>query len=368
MPKPKLKNATITYNRVIDLFYFASKTLFSRREEIFLTKDKFLPTDYPTAILSNHVSPLDVPALAVVYRRLLPKIRMIIPTREDMLQKNFLVKEFRPKGIAKFFMHLVDLSNLGPLVLAFIGCVPIKRPFRDNSRAMLKEGSLRDQVDKEWDTLKIEIESGRNLFMFPEGTFNRDGFLSPIKRGPWVLVQKIPNLKFVSFTLTYDTLSAKNDLYITFNGKLERNAEDSENQFLAKIKETFGKGYAIHPGNLIAYLLLRFKPKSLPVPSFVSFILSFIKEIQSRFPEIPIASDWSNLETRIKIITSHLKSKASWNKDEIHFDPSLFVEPEDHYSQKSHPLHYYRNQLQIHLPSLAQISFDTYPFLLSNDI
>ncbi|MGQ2872790.1 1-acyl-sn-glycerol-3-phosphate acyltransferase, partial [Leptospira santarosai] len=198
--------STKTYDRLIDLVYKTRGILFDSIDEYFSENnhDRVLNANYPTVIIGNHVEEGDVSALAVIYRAIRPKIKFAVPAREDILKKNFLVKEFQPKGALKLIFGLIDKTNLIPVLLRYIGCFPVKRPFRDNARELLKSGELRNMVDQEWNVLVERVTSGRNLFLFPEGTFNQDGYLNQIKRGVYFIRTKIKDVRFISFTLTYD--------------------------------------------------------------------------------------------------------------------------------------------------------------------
>ncbi|MGQ2838363.1 1-acyl-sn-glycerol-3-phosphate acyltransferase, partial [Leptospira interrogans] len=202
----QIVHSTNTYNWLIGIVYKTTGIFFDSIEEYFSQNnhDKILRAPYPTVIMGNHVEEGDVPALSVIHRVVQPKIKFAIPAREDILKKDFLVKEFRPKGTLKLILGMIDKTNLIPIFLKYIGCFPVKRPFRDNARELLKSGELRNMVDQEWSSLIERVSSGRNLFLFPEGTYNHDGYLNQIKKGVYFIRTKIKDVHFISFTLTYD--------------------------------------------------------------------------------------------------------------------------------------------------------------------
>ncbi len=294
---PEIKHATLAYNLLISLVEKTGNLFFSEVEEHFLHDSKSLISPYPTAILGNHVSEMDIAALAVVYKQLSPQIKMTIPAREDLMGKNFLTKEFRTKGIAKLLLKLIDKSNLIPILLAYIGCMPIKRPFRDNTRELIKKGELRDTVDAEWNTLVENIDKGRNLFMFPEGTYNQDGYLNQIKKGVFYLKNKVEDIHFNSFNLTYDSLSFKKaKLHITYGTPFKIPKEDSSDAVIKTLQEKLGGTYAITLGNLISYMLLRFEESSQSsIEKFGQMLVSFKNQILDSHPELKLGSELKKL-------------------------------------------------------------------------
>ncbi|EMP05184.1 hypothetical protein LEP1GSC124_0710, partial [Leptospira interrogans serovar Pyrogenes str. 200701872] len=110
----QIVHSTNTYNWLIGIVYKTTGIFFDSIEEYFSQNnhDKILRAPYPTVIMGNHVEEGDVPALSVIHRVVQPKIKFAIPAREDILKKDFLVKEFRPKGTLKLILGMIDKTNL----------------------------------------------------------------------------------------------------------------------------------------------------------------------------------------------------------------------------------------------------------------
>ena len=121
-----------------------------------------------------------------------------------MLEPDFLVKEFAPKGLTRFILWMIDKSRIIKILLVYIGGIGVKRAFRDDARKLLKQGELRDIVDSQWDKLADGALNGRNLFLFPEGKFSENGNLESIKRGTYLIFQRIANASYNYFNFTYD--------------------------------------------------------------------------------------------------------------------------------------------------------------------
>ncbi|WCL47678.1 1-acyl-sn-glycerol-3-phosphate acyltransferase [Leptospira sp. GIMC2001] len=244
---------------VISIVYLVSKFVFSKVYHYFPDgKVKKLDLPYPTVYFANHVAESDIPALSSVHMLVKsPRVKYTIPTREDMIQKNFLVKEFRPKGIAKLLLHFIDKTNILPALFKIVGAVPVKRPFRDNARALLKEGSMRDQVEKDWQVLADNIEKGRNVVIFPEGAFSDDGYLRQVKNGIAYLSKKRDDLNFFYFNFTYDYLSRKKpSVHINFGEIFHVPHSLQKEEIAANIKERLGKLFVVTPGNLLSFFVL----------------------------------------------------------------------------------------------------------------
>lgn len=357
----KPKKHTIPYDLLIKLVSVAKGLVFHSIEENFSDQNE-LASPYPTALLCNHVSEADVVSLSMVYPRLNPKIKMIIPTREDILKPGFLQKEFRAKGIIKWIFQFIDATNIIPIFLRYIGSVPIKRPFRDNARELVKSGELREKVDSEWTELVANIKRGRNLFMFPEGTYNHDGFLNQIKRGAFYIKSKIDSLHFNSFTLTYDHLSyQKTKLYIKYGKPFQIDSELTADQVTRLVGEKLGKNYTITLGNLTSYVLLKFgKETKIKKQQLVELLLKLKKQIESTFPEITVASELKKESFHIQLESIFGKLKnfklIDWEEETIQTKEILYHIPKSlHNLKKSNIVMYHRNQLTAHLTHLEEV-------------
>lgn len=358
----KIKHHTIAYDVLIRFVSFAKGITFHSVEENFTEGLQELETPYPSAILGNHVSEADIVALSLVYRRLNPKIKMIIPTREDILKPGFLNKEFRAKGILKWVFGLIDGSRLIPILMRYIGCVPVKRPFRDNSRELIKKGELRDQVDAEWTNLVTNIKRGKNLFMFPEGTYNQDGFLNQIKKGAYYLKTKIDTLHFNCFTLTYDSLSyKKSKLYIKYGKAFQLDPEKPVETITGIVKSKLGENYTITLGNLASFVLLKLgKETQLKKEKFINIIDSLRAQIQAQLPQASLASELSksHFHSQLDTLLQKLKIAKLVELTEGGFKTleELYQIPKSlHNLKKSNVVLYHRNQLTAHLESLDTI-------------
>lgn len=358
----KPKKHTLLYDFLIKLVSLGKGVVFHSIEENFSGNEEHLETPYPSALLCNHVSEADVVSLSMVYPRLNPKIKMIIPAREDILKPGFLQKEFRAKGIAKWIFLFIDAIKIIPFLLRYIGAVPIKRPFRDNARELIKSGELRDKVDSEWTDLVANIKKGRNLFMFPEGTYSHDGFLNQIKKGAYYIKSKIDSLHFNSFTLTYDHLSyQKTKLYIKYGIPFQIGSDLTADQVIRLVGEKLGKNYTITVGNLTSFVLLKFgKETKIKKQQLIDVLLKLKKQIESRFPEITVASELrkETIQTQLESIFEKLKKfkLIDWEEETIHTKEILYHIPKSiHNLKKSNTVLYHRNQLTAHLTHLEEV-------------
>lgn len=349
------------YNWMIDLVYKIRGVAFDSFEEYFPagSSEEKLHAPYPSVLMANHVSEADIPALAAVYRHVWPKIKFAIPAREDMLGKGFLVNELRPKGIMKLFLKMVDATMLIPKFMDYIGCVPIKRPFRDNARELLKKGELRDMVEQEWSFLSEKIAQGRTLFLFPEGTFNHDGYLNQIKKGIYFLRSKFKGLHFNSFTFTYDYFSSKKaELHIGYGDLFPIPEEAGADEVAGIVREKLGKGYAVTTGNLASYLLLKCEGKAKESKTKLLGALKALAEtIRAKHPEIYISRRFfeDGLAAAFDSFLHKSKEKGYLKLDGeyVVFDEKLFHPPKEiHNLKKKNLILYHRNQLTFHLPKL----------------
>jgi hypothetical protein len=361
----EIKYGTVPYNILIKLVERTGGLMFSEVEEHFLHPTQKLVSPYPTAILGNHVSELDIAALAVIYTKLSPKIKMTIPTREDIMTRNFLTKEFRTKGLTKLLLGLIDKSNIIPLLLGYIGCMPIKRPFRDNSRELLKKGELRETVDAEWNTLVENIDKGKNLFMFPEGTYNQDGFLNQIKKGVYYLKTKVEDIHFNHFNLTYDTLSFKKaKLHITYGLPFTISKDESVDSVTKLLQDKLGGSYAITLGNLISYLLLRIEDSAqLSIDTLTQSLMKYRDKLIERHPELKFGSELRNLSDA-KMVTTIMEKLQKLKyiqltEGKIKRLESMVQIPKSANNLKKHNVVlYHKNQLTKHLPKLDALVVD----------
>ncbi|XDD45090.1 lysophospholipid acyltransferase family protein [Leptospira sp. WS39.C2] len=357
----KPKKHTVPYDILIKLVSLAKGLVFHSIEENFPEKEE-LEAPYPSALLCNHVSEADVVSLSMVYPRLNPKIKMIIPAREDILRPGFLQNEFRAKGFLKWIFKLIDASNIIPILLRYIGAVPIKRPFRDNARELVKKGELRDKVDSEWTDLVSHIRKGRNLFMFPEGTYNHDGFLNQVKRGAFYIKSKIDKLHFNSFTLTYDHLSYhKTKLYIKYGKPFEIPNEMPAEQVVKLVAETLGKHYTVTVGNLTSFVLLKLeKETKIKKQQIIQLLSQFKHQIEKQFPEITIASELrkETFQNQLEFLFQKLKkvNLIDWEDEMIRTKEVLYHIPKSlHNLKKSNIVLYHKNQLTAHREQLEKI-------------
>ncbi|MDF3820190.1 lysophospholipid acyltransferase family protein [Leptospira sp. 96542] len=358
----KPKYHTVFYDSLIKLVSFSKGLIFHSIEENFSDGSNYMESDYPTAILSNHVSESDIVSLSMVYPRLNPRIKVIIPAREDILKPQFLQREFRNKGIIKWIFKIIDASNAIPFFLKYLGAVPIKRPFRDDSRELLKKGELRNKIDSEWEYLVSHIKKGRNLFMFPEGVYNQDGFLSQIKRGAYYIKSKIESMNFNSFTLTYDHLSyKKTKLYIKYGKPFKIRNEDSPDQVIRLITEKLGENYTVTVANLTSFILLKFEKESrLKKQQLTDILIKLKTNIESKFPNITLASELrkENFQTQLDRIFEKLK-----NLKMIHFENEFIITKDFLYQipksihnlRKTNTVMYHKNQLTAHFNHLEII-------------
>lgn len=244
---------------ILGLLLLASKFVFSKIYHYFPNgRPQNFSLPYPTVFFGNHVAETDIPGCSNVHCLFTkPRIKYTISVREDLIGKNFLVKEFRPKGILKYILHLIDLTGVLPAAMKIVGAVPVKRPFRDNTRKLMKEGSLRDQVDRDWKIFADKIEEGKNAMIFPEGTFSEDGYLRQMKNGISYLISKKADLNFFYFTFTYDYLSYKKPaIHIAFGEMFKFPSTMQKDEIALDVKNRLGKLYAVTPANLTSFVIL----------------------------------------------------------------------------------------------------------------
>lgn len=352
---------TKTYDLMIGLVYRFRGLMFAAVEEHFPKENQkqILEAPYPSVLMANHVWEGDVPALAAVYRHIHPSIKFAIPAREDILGKNFLTKEFKPKGLLKLIYKLIDQSMLIPKYLNYIGCVPIKRPFRDNARELLKKGELRNMVEQEWSYLSDRISEGRNLFLFPEGVFNQDGYMSQIKKGVYFLRSKFKVLNFCAFTLTYDYFSSKKtEVHIGYGSPFPIPEDADSDKVAGIVKERLGSGYTVTAGNLASYILLKFEGKKKESKEkLFSLLKALSSTIQNKHSEIFLSKKFATDQLK-SAFDSFLKKAehlgfVKEHEGDIVFLDKLFHPPKDlHNLKKKNLVLYHKNQLTYHFGKL----------------
>lgn len=257
MKNQKIQFANFFYKILIYLVRFSSPVVFHDVKIYFPDKKKILPVPYPTVLYANHVVELDVTALGTIFPYIKPKIRFTFPMRQDISERDFLTKEFHLKGFIGFILKLIDKTNFIPWALNFLGGIPIKRPFRDDARKLIKSGQLEKIIDDQWRVLAKNLLSGNNLFLFPEGKFGYTGNLDPIRKGIWILGNHIQDLNFNSITLTYDFLSYKKPvLHISVGENKKINIPWEEKEVGRFIKQELGNQFVITPGNLFSFSIL----------------------------------------------------------------------------------------------------------------
>ena len=327
---------------------FVGNRLFSRVVELFPFPEKIIPIRYPTVIYANHVSELDIASLSYTYFRLRPNVRFIIPTREDILQSNFLFQEFRPKGFLRLILSLIDKSKVIPFMMKTIGAFPVKRPFRDNVRSLAKDNSLRDQVEAEWETLAKEVQRGKNFFLFPEGTFTKDGAPIPFKNGIKILADKIGKADFFPFSLTYDTLTAKRDLYLHYISPL-RDLFPSDN-LTKDLRKILAEGLVLTYGNIFSFFLLYKRPAEIFVPTFTKQVFNFWERARQ---VVRTGESWDFLTTEKRLVVFltklHSMTPNLIVKKDFHtiwiLQESLYKYFAEPLRGKLHPVPYHRGQL-----------------------
>lgn len=226
------------------------------------TGEKHFLLEYPSIIAANHISPADVVSMPFLNRFTVSQEGYTIPAREDFLLPGFLVKEFRPRGVKKFFLKLIDSSGVIPALLKYVNTIPVKRPFRDNARELIKSGKMRDEVEQNWEILAEKIKKKNNLFLFPEGTYSRDGYINQIRQGISIIRTKIPNLKINTVTLTYDFLSFKKPSLHVHIGKLAEFPDEKKVKTSDFIRDRLGMGFALTSGNIFSFILYTDELKS----------------------------------------------------------------------------------------------------------
>ncbi|MBE7413459.1 MAG: 1-acyl-sn-glycerol-3-phosphate acyltransferase [Leptospiraceae bacterium] len=248
---------SLFYRFVVWLIAFTSRYVFHGIRYYFPDQTKMIQLTHPVVAFANHVDERDVPLLASIHPYLSPKSKYSLPVRRDIMEKNFLIKEFRPKGIAKFIFHIVDVTNVIPKLFKYVGGIPVARPFRDDAKELLRAGKLRDIVNEQWDVLLKGIQKGRKLFLFPEGTLSSDGSIGQIRKGVFFLQERIQNLNLLPFTLTYDFLTDKKPLaHVGFGKMFQLKSGLTEHEVAMELKKALNSYFTLTSGNLFSFAIL----------------------------------------------------------------------------------------------------------------
>jgi len=253
---------------------------------LYFKKDHpFVEAPHPTTLLANHVAETDIVALAHVYSKI-PKVRtkFCFAMRQDIIEPDFLVKEFAPKGLTRFILWMIDKSRIIKILLVYIGGIGVKRAFRDDARKLLKQGELRDIVDSQWDKLADGALNGRNLFLFPEGKFSENGNLESIKRGTYLIFQRIANASYNYFNFTYDYISETKPVLHIGVGEYSRFPQDADEYTLAaEIKAKLGNSYVITQANFFSYILFRENVRTgISEEKLIQKLNKFLEKIKSK--------------------------------------------------------------------------------------
>jgi hypothetical protein len=296
----KVQKASLLYSSLIYGVKLTTKLAFHKVYYYFGNKEPILHLEHPSAIFANHVIETDIIALSHVYPYVKPKAKFCYAMRQDIVEPNFLIKEFRPKGFLKFVLHIIDKSKIIKILLEYIGGIGVKRPFRDDARNLVKSGELRNLVETQWEKMADISLKGRNLFLFPEGKFSETGWLDPIRRGLFLLKKKIPHLKINFITFTYDFITYnKMDLHIVFGELTSLENLQDEKEISDLVKEKLGNNYAITPANLFSYFILHSHFNSFSKESILNKLSSLIKNLENHPKPFHISEDLKkNLEIR----------------------------------------------------------------------
>jgi 1-acyl-sn-glycerol-3-phosphate acyltransferase len=278
----KTLKSSLLYTFTIYVVSLTTKLAFKNVYRYFKPNDTKMDIDYPTVIIANHVSETDIIALSHVFPKLNPSCKFHFAMRQDIIEPDFLVKEFSPKGLMKWILFLIDKTKIIRFLLLYIGGIGVKRPFRDDARKLMRDGELRDIVDAQWESLAEGCKKGRNLFLFPEGKFSQTGNLESIRKGVSILNGKIPNLSCTYVNFTYDYLQEGNpDLHIVF-GEIFSLKNLNEKEIADLIKEKLINHYAITSGNFFSYILFQdcFK-QGINFTSLQAYLSEFLNQLQS---------------------------------------------------------------------------------------
>ena len=310
--------------------------------------------EYPCIIVANHVSELDIPVVAYCERYAKGKTLFTVPAREDIFLPHFLVKEFKPKGFMKLLLKIIDGTKIVPNLLKLVHAIPVKRPFRDNAKELMKEGKLREHIDQNWNIIAEGMLNGKNVFMFPEGTYTDDGYVNPPRKGIGFLKEKISNLKINFLSLSYDYLTfSKTDAHV-FLGNLHDFPIHLNKESISKyIRDMIGSKIIAHHGNLFSFACFTNELKEgIPKENFLQKLFQWVEKLKSksiclskRFYEKNYINFFNSLVQKM-ISQDFLKI----NDKNIILNEKFREKPFERAQKfrKTNPLLFHKNQLRFH--------------------
>lgn len=348
----KTLKSSYVYSFTIYLVSLTTKLAFTNVYRYFKNSAEKMDIDYPTVIIANHVSETDIIALSHVFPKLNPACQFHFAMRQDIVEPDFLVKEFSPTGFLKWILFLIDKTKIIRFLLLYIGGIGVKRPFRDDARKLMREGELRNIVDAQWDTLAEGCKKGRNLFLFPEGKFSQSGNLESIRKGVSILNEKIPNLNCAYVNFTYDYLKEGNpDLHIVF-GEMNSLKNLNEKETADLIKEKLINHYAVTSGNLLSYLLFQngFK-QGISLASLEVYLSEFLNQLQLFSSKYFISERlYQNQKSELqKFLLKAIKNKFIIEKENLFYSAEKLERVEFkslRELQNKNPYLYHANQLK----------------------
>ncbi|MCC6447769.1 MAG: hypothetical protein IT215_03700, partial [Chitinophagaceae bacterium] len=258
--------------------------------------------------------------------------------------------------------RVIDKTNIIPFLLSFLNAIPVKRPFRDNAKELVKSGNLKNLIEENWRTIAKHIQDGKNIFLFPEGTYTYNGFVNSPRKGIYLLKEYVPELKVINVSLSYDSLSfRKMDLHLTL-GKMEIfPTELSKENISDFIRDKIAKDIVITHGNLVSFLFFQniFR-EGILLQNWKElldcFILKLRKEkdffISKRF-DSPNSSQIAN-----RILEDARQSGfLVYKENKIYSTEKLLEKPETLNTEflKKNPYLYHKNQLNYHWTKLTEI-------------
>jgi hypothetical protein len=344
----KIQKNSLIQKMVLHASSLLNRYVFERIYHYFPDKEE-IHQPHPTIILCNHVDHRDVIALTSFFKYTVENIRYTVPVRADIMQAHFLQKEYKPKGFKKLLLGLIDSLHIIPALFHTIGAVPIKRPFRDNSRELVKIGSFKEEVEKDWQTLADNVNAGRNLVLFPEGTLTQNGDIKTIRNGISFLLDKVSFPKLYVITLTYDFLVTKKPtLHVKHSLPFVIQDKGSKEELSSLLHKKLQEGFIITQGNLFSYLLFLDKVKvGMNTEAFREMMNRYISELHKS--NLTISKDMSSIENPIyerlmeNAISSGFLKKEN---DMIRSTDKLYIEPSDKKYRKQNPYMYHRNQVR----------------------
>ncbi|MEM7179960.1 MAG: 1-acyl-sn-glycerol-3-phosphate acyltransferase [Spirochaetota bacterium] len=347
------KKPNFLYKLFVRLVHRLSSFLFAGIEVYTPNKRQEIPSAFPNIFLGNHVAELDVAVLCSLYNYMQPACTFVFPVREDIVQKRFLSNAFPAKGIKKMVFSLVDFSNIIPFLINYTGGIPVKRPFRANSRELLKEGKLREMVTEQWVVLAERAALGSNVFLFPEGKLSYDGWINPILRGMYSLRDKILGVKYTPFTMSYDFLTyAKPKVHLGFGDTVPFSADLTEKEFSLFFRNMLGDLFVVTPGNLFSFVLFTSEvKKGVSITRFCQLAQEILTELELK-GNIYIAGEFANASLSElfahPIELAQQKGFLNNSNQELRGTERLYDNEKFKYSylRKKNPYLFHRNQLR----------------------